>query len=48
MTRIISGNFAESEKIDAVYYVDYDEEKVATGKDSWDSILKRAVLIWEK
>ncbi|MFD1777208.1 zf-HC2 domain-containing protein [Fredinandcohnia salidurans] len=40
--------FSESEKIDAVYYVDYDEKKVATGKDSWDSILKRAVLIWEK
>ena len=40
--------FSESEKIDAVYYVDYDEKKVATGKDSWDSILERAVLIWEK
>ncbi|MFS0643994.1 zf-HC2 domain-containing protein [Siminovitchia sp. 179-K 8D1 HS] len=39
---------AESEKIDAVYYADYDVEKIATGKESWDSILKRAVLIWEK
>ena len=41
-------NFSESDKIDAVYYVDYDIEKVTAGKDSWDSILKRAVLIWEK
>ena len=41
-------NFSDSEKIDAVYYVDYDTEKVTAGKDSWDSILKRAVLIWEK
>lgn len=41
-------NLAESEKIDAVYYADYDVEKIATGKESWDSILKRAVLIWEK
>ncbi|MGE7186242.1 zf-HC2 domain-containing protein [Peribacillus sp. NPDC006672] len=40
--------FSESEKIDAVYYVDYDIEKIAAGKDSWDSILERAVLIWEK
>ncbi len=39
---------AESEKIDAVYYVDFDVEKITAGKDSWDSILKRAVLIWEK
>ncbi|MGG3801599.1 zf-HC2 domain-containing protein [Metabacillus fastidiosus] len=38
----------ESEKIDAVYYVDYDVEKITAGKDSWDSILERAVLIWEK
>ncbi|MFJ7367799.1 zf-HC2 domain-containing protein [Peribacillus frigoritolerans] len=40
--------FSESEKIDAVYYVDYDVENIAAGKDSWDSILNRAVLIWEK
>ncbi|MED4462441.1 zf-HC2 domain-containing protein [Metabacillus fastidiosus] len=40
--------FSESEKIDAVYYVDYDVEKITAGKDSWDSILERAVLIWEK
>lgn len=40
--------FDESEKIDAVYYVDYDVEKIVAGKDSWDSILERAVLIWEK
>ena len=39
---------SESEKIDAVYYVDFDVEKIADGKDSWDSILERAVLIWEK
>ncbi len=41
-------NLVESEKIDAVYYVDFDIEKIFAGKDSWDSILKRAVLIWEK
>ncbi|MED4531766.1 zf-HC2 domain-containing protein [Metabacillus fastidiosus] len=41
-------NLVESEKIDAVYYVDYDVEKITAGKDSWDSILERAVLIWEK
>jgi len=41
-------NLPESEKIDAVYYVDYDVEKTTSGKDSWDSILERAVLIWEK
>ncbi|MFJ7733447.1 zf-HC2 domain-containing protein [Lysinibacillus sp. NPDC097231] len=40
--------FDESEKIDAVYYVDYDVEKIVAGKDSWDSVLERAVLIWEK
>ena len=40
--------FSESEKIDAIYYVDYEIEEVTAGKDSWDSILKRAVLIWEK
>lgn len=41
-------NLAESEKVDAVYYADFDVEKITDGKDSWDSILKRAVLIWEK
>ncbi|MDQ0272892.1 zf-HC2 domain-containing protein [Cytobacillus purgationiresistens] len=39
---------SESEKIDAVYYVDFDVEKITAGKDSWVSILERAVLIWEK
>lgn len=38
----------ESEKVDAVYYGDFDVEKINDGKDSWDSILERAVLIWEK
>lgn len=41
-------NLIESEKIDAVYYVDFDVEKITAGKDSWNSILKRAELIWEK
>jgi hypothetical protein len=41
-------NLSESEKIDAVYYVDFDVEKITAGKDFWDSILERAVLIWEK
>jgi len=27
----------------------YDVEKIVAGKDSWDSVLERAVLIcWEK
>lgn len=43
-----SFEFPESEKIDAVYYADYDVEKITAGKESWGSILKRAVLIWEK
>ncbi|MEI3604527.1 zf-HC2 domain-containing protein [Pseudogracilibacillus sp. SE30717A] len=38
----------ESEKIDAVYYADFDVEKITSEKDSWDSVVKRAVLIWEK
>lgn len=39
----------ESEKIDAVYYVEYDaEEMIPGGKDSWDSAIERAVLIWER
>lgn len=38
----------ESEKVDAVYYVDFDVEKIAAEKDSWESIIERAVLIWEK
>ena len=41
-------NLTESEKIDAVYYVDFDVEKISDEKDSWDSILERGVLIWEK
>jgi hypothetical protein len=41
-------NLAESEKVDEVYYVGFDVEKITAGKDSWDSILDRAVLIWEK
>ncbi|MFP7457733.1 hypothetical protein SFC52_03870 [Niallia circulans] len=38
--------FTESEKIDAIYYVDYDLEDISRDKDSWDSILNRAELIW--
>lgn len=39
---------AESQNVDAVYYAEFDTEKITAGKDSWDSILERAVLIWEK
>lgn len=39
---------ADSEKIDAVYYAEYDVKKITDGKESWESILERAVLIWEK
>ncbi|VEF49279.1 Uncharacterised protein [Bacillus freudenreichii] len=38
----------ESEKIDAVYYADFDVKEITAGRDSWDSVLERAVLIWEK
>lgn len=39
----------ESGNNDAVYYVEFNsEEMVPGGKDSWDSALERAVLIWEK
>ena len=38
----------ESEKVDAVYYVDFNVKKIAAEKDSWESIIERAVLIWEK
>ena len=38
----------ESGNNDAVYYVEYDPEKMTDGKDSWDAVLERAVLIWEK
>ncbi|WP_155592401.1 zf-HC2 domain-containing protein [Lysinibacillus cavernae] len=41
-------NLPESGKIDAVYYVEFDSEKITAGKDSWESILERAELIWEK
>ncbi|MHA0857217.1 zf-HC2 domain-containing protein [Paenibacillus sp. CMAA1364] len=41
-------NLVESEITDAVYYVDYDAKKSTEGNDYWDSILERAVLIWEK
>jgi len=40
--------FADSEKIDAVYYAGFDVEKITAGKDSWNAIMKRAELIWEK
>ncbi len=43
-----SFNLAESGKIDAVYYGEFDTEKITSGKDSWEEILKRSTLIWEK
>ncbi|CEG21461.1 hypothetical protein BN1080_00371 [Planococcus massiliensis] len=41
-------NIVESEKVDAVYYAHYDIEDITEGEDSWESVLKRADLIWEK
>lgn len=38
----------ENEKIDAVYYAEFDLEKIVKGKDSWEAVLKRAERIWEK
>ncbi|SES16357.1 Putative zinc-finger [Gracilibacillus ureilyticus] len=38
----------ESEKIDAVYYAEFDPEKITAEKDSWESVIKRAALIWER
>lgn len=46
--REYTSNLPESENVDAVYYAEFDTEKITAGKDSWDSILERAVLIWEK
>lgn len=40
--------FPEAEEIDAVYYAEYDVKKIAANKDSWNNILKDAVLIWKK
>lgn len=40
--------FPEAEEIDAEYYAEYDVEKIAANKDSWNNILKDAVLIWKK
>lgn len=34
----------EVEEVDAVYYADFD----IRNKDSWDSVLESAVLIWER
>lgn len=38
----------ESELVDAVYYVDWDIEKMAEEGNEWSSLLDNAVLIWEK
>ncbi|MDX8365534.1 zf-HC2 domain-containing protein [Cytobacillus sp. IB215665] len=38
----------ESQDVDAVYYVEYDVKKIIAEKDSWDSVLERATLIWIK
>lgn len=46
--REYTSSLPDSEKADAVYYAEFDTEKITAGKDSWDSILERAVLIWEK
>ncbi|MEG0362166.1 MAG: zf-HC2 domain-containing protein [Longicatena sp.] len=41
-------NLVESEKVDVVYYVAFDIEKIIAEKDSWDLVLERAELIWER
>ena len=41
-------NLAEGQKIDAVYYSEFDIDRIIAGKDSWDSVLERGTLIWEK
>lgn len=38
----------EGNKTDAVYYAEYDTVKSVVGTDYWDTVLERAVLIWEK
>lgn len=39
--------FTESEKADAVYYAEYDINKIESGEDSWEEVAKRGKLIWE-
>lgn len=41
-------NLVESGKVDAVYYAEFDIEKITAEKDSWDLVLERAELIWER
>jgi len=43
-----ASNIVESEKVDAVYYADFDTRKITSGTETWEDILKRAELIWEK
>ncbi|PPA69405.1 zf-HC2 domain-containing protein [Jeotgalibacillus proteolyticus] len=43
-----SWTFAESEKIDAVYYAEFDVYKITDGKDSWEAVLDRGELVWER
>ncbi|PYF08374.1 zf-HC2 domain-containing protein [Ureibacillus chungkukjangi] len=38
----------ESEKIDAVYYVEFDANEVFLEKDSWESVIERGQLIWKR
>ncbi len=38
----------ESEKADAVYYAEFDINKIASGQDTWDEVAKRGKLVWER
>jgi len=38
----------DSGSIDEVYYAEFDSVKIVDKKDSWENVLERAILIWEK
>lgn len=41
-------NIVESEKVDAIYYANFDTKQITSGTETWEEIVKRAELIWEE
>ncbi|QPC48237.1 zf-HC2 domain-containing protein [Mangrovibacillus cuniculi] len=40
--------FSESEKIDAIYYVDFERVKYPTNNNTWKELMEQGVLVWER
>lgn len=38
----------KDEKVDAIYYADYDIEKIIKNENYWNEVLQEATLLWEK